>query len=241
MSDPRDDFGEPPSALDPAARAARAREEMVIAEDASGAASPQDRPTPRQNPPSPLPAAPLPREGIDVGEDASGHIDPPNGGFPPKQPEPLRPTPSPSPGRPPVEPPSPDVALANDASPLPGAHRGGFSRLPTGPIGVTSLTAPAEPGTDTHQTVQWMPPAAPASHRWLAAWALAFAIAGLMVSLFVGWGFPIGLVGVVAAIVALRRPLESRAVAVWALSLGAVSVLYSVGWLLWAASRTNLG
>ena len=74
----------------------------------------------------------------------------------------------------------------------------------------------------------------------LAAWALAFSIAGLIVSLFVGWGFPIGLLGAVAAIVALRRPLESRSIAVWALVLGLVSVLYSAGWLLWAASRTNL-
>lgn len=140
-----------------------------------------------------------------------------------------------------MEPPSPDVALADDASPLPGAHRGGFSRLPTGPTAVTSLTAPAEPGTEPNQTVQWYPREASAAHAWLAGWALAFSIAGLVVSLFVGWGFPIGLVGVVAAIVALRRPLESRGVAVWALSLGLVSVLYSAGWLLWAVSRTNLG
>ena len=62
----------------------------------------------------------------------------------------------------------------------------------------------------------------------------------IMFSLFVGWGFPIGLVGVVSAILALRRPLESRAVAVWALVLGLVSVLYSAGWLLFAASRANL-
>ena len=63
---------------------------------------------------------------------------------------------------------------------------------------------------------------------------------GWSFSLFVGWGFPIGLVGVVSAILALRRPLESRAVAVWALVLGIVSVLYSAGWLLFAASRANL-
>ena len=61
-----------------------------------------------------------------------------------------------------------------------------------------------------------------------------------MVSLFVGWGFPIGLVGVVSAILALRRPLESRAVAVWALLVGVVSMLYSAGWLLYAASRAEL-
>ena len=141
-----------------------------------------------------------------------------------------------------VEPPSPDVALADEASPLPGAHRGGFQRLPTAPVSVTTETAPAEPGTaDAEEPVlQWLMPESPAPHRGLAAWALAFSIGGLLVSMFVGWGFPIGLVGVVSAILALRRPLESRAVAVWALVLGIVSVLYSAGWLVFAASRANL-
>ena len=120
---------------------------------------------------------------------------------------------------------------------MPGAHQGGFSRLPTAPVAVAATT-PAEPGAD-EQRVEWRMPEA-SVRRGLAAWALAFSIAGLIVSLFVGWGFPIGLVGAVAAIVALRRPLESRSIAVWALVLGLVSVLYSAGWLLWAASRTNL-
>jgi hypothetical protein len=141
-----------------------------------------------------------------------------------------------------VEPPSPDVALAEEASPLPGAHRGGFSRLPTAPVSVTIESAPAEPGTGEGEepVMQWLMPEPPAPRRGLAAWALAFSIGGLVVSLFVGWGFPIGLVGVVTAILALRRPLESRTVAVWALVLGSVSVLYSAGWLVFAASRANL-
>ncbi|WP_235565548.1 hypothetical protein [Microbacterium sp. Root166] len=139
-----------------------------------------------------------------------------------------------------VEPPSPDVALADEASPLPGAHRGGFQRLPTAPVSVVSQSAPAEPGTEEDEplpTAQWLMPPADGPHRGLGAWALAFAIAGLAVSLFVGWGFPIGIVAVVSAILALRRPLESRAVAVWALSIGVVSILYSAGWLLFAAYR----
>jgi hypothetical protein len=141
-----------------------------------------------------------------------------------------------------VEPFSPDVALADDASPLPGAHRGGFQRLPTAPVSVTSESAPAEPGTlDSESPVaQWLMPTPAPPRRGLANWALAFSIAGLLVSLFVGWGFPIGLVGIVSAILALRRPLESRAVAVWALVLGVVSVIYSAGWMLYAASLANL-
>ena len=141
-----------------------------------------------------------------------------------------------------VEPPSPDVALADEASPLPGAHRGGFQRLPTAPVAVTQETAPAEPGTaDAEEPVlQWLMPDSPAPHRGLAGWALAFSIGGLVASIFVGWGFPIGIVGVVSAMLALRRPLESRAMAVWALVLGIVSLLFSAGWLLYAATRANM-
>uniref|UniRef100_UPI000FD9B251 hypothetical protein n=1 Tax=Microbacterium sp. CPCC 204701 TaxID=2493084 RepID=UPI000FD9B251 len=149
--------------------------------------------------------------------------------------------PPPAPPSPVVEPPSPEVALAEDASPLPGAHRGGFRRLPTAPVAVTVQSAPAEPGTeDTPAPVAWTGAEASGLHRGLAGWALAFAVVGLAVSLFVGWGFPIGIVAVVSAILALRRPLESRGMAVWAIAIGAVSIIYSAGWLVYAAWRANL-
>ncbi|GAA1944427.1 hypothetical protein [Microbacterium deminutum] len=141
-----------------------------------------------------------------------------------------------------VELPSPDVALADEASPLPGAHRGGFQRLPTAPVALTVESAPTEPGISDGgpPVAEWLiPPSAP-PRRGLANWALVFSILGLLVALFVGWGFPIGLVGVISAILAFRRPLENRAVAVWALVLGIVSVLYSAGWLLYAAGRADL-
>lgn len=140
-----------------------------------------------------------------------------------------------------VEPPSPDVVRADEASALPGAHRGGFSRLPTAPVPLTVESAPAEPGTeaDAEPDVRWLPPA-PAPHRGVAPWALAFAVGGLLTSIFVGWGFPIGLVGLVSGIIAVRRPLESRAVAVWAITLSTLSLVYSAGWLWWAASQANL-
>src|SRR5690606_24659195 len=142
-------------------------------------------------------------------------------------PPPLPTTPPPLPTAPPpvvepvVEPPSPDVALADEASPLPGAHRGGFARLPTAPVDVTSQSAPAEPGTEEEPpepVVQWLMPEPSRPQRGLAGWALGFSIVGLLVSLFVGWGFPIGIAGMVSAIMALRRPLESRSMAVWALA-----------------------
>lgn len=142
-----------------------------------------------------------------------------------------------------VEPPSVDVVAADEASALPGVHRGGYLRLPTAPVTVTEQTAPAEPGSDEGEVpvAQWVMPSPEPLQRGLAAWALVFSIGGLLVSLFVGWGFPIGLVGVVSAILALRRPLESRALAVWALVIGVVSILYSAGWLVYAARLITAG
>lgn len=147
----------------------------------------------------------------------------------------------PNPASPTVEPVSPDVDLAQDASPLPGAHRGGFSRLPTAPVAVTVESAPSEPGGDfSPDATAWPGDEGDGIQRGLSGWALAFAIIGIVVALFVGWGFPIGIVAVVTGIIALRRPLESRAIAVWAIVVGGVSILYSAGWLLYAAFRANL-
>ncbi|WP_438353754.1 hypothetical protein [Microbacterium sp. CJ88] len=134
-----------------------------------------------------------------------------------------------------TEPPSADVAPAAAAPGLPGEHRGGFSRLPTAPVGVA---APVDP--EAQRPLEWAPPETSRPPRGLAGWALVFAIAGLAFALFVGWGFPIGLVAIVVGVVAVRRPIENRMAAVWAICLGAVSVLYSAGWLLWAATRMNL-
>ncbi len=80
---------------------------------------------------------------------------------------------------------------------------------------------------------EWLP-AAPPQPKSVAPWALGFAVVALAGSLFVGWLLPVGLVAVILAIVSLRRTHDSRRVAVWALVLGAVSVAYSAGWLLWA-------
>ena len=45
------------------------------------------------------------------------------------------------------------------------------------------------------------------------------------------------IVSVIAAIMSLRRPGESRSMSIWALVLGSVATLYAAGWLLWAAYR----
>jgi hypothetical protein len=128
-----------------------------------------------------------------------------------------------------VESASDDVAPGATVT-LPGEHRGGFQRALTEPVPVT------EP---VHTEVRWAPPPPPPLPR-SGPWALTFAIMALIVSLLVGWGFPIGLVGAVLAVVALRRPWESRSLAVWALCLSLLSLLYSAGWLWWAWSQGDL-
>jgi len=190
----------------------------------------QDEPTPDAGAPAsvPPPAPPLPQTTAQAAASA-----PP---LPPTTAQVAASAPPRPPSAPAVEPPSPDVAQVEAESAIPGKHRGGFARWPTAPVGVVPIsTAP-----DLDAPVQWAPvePATPS--RGMAAWALGFAITALIISMFVGWGFPIGLVAIVTAIIALRRPLESRAVAVWAIVLGVVSLLYSAGWLWFAASRTDL-
>ncbi|MCR2764176.1 hypothetical protein NQ152_11750 [Microbacterium sp. zg.B48] len=146
------------------------------------------------------------------------------------------PAPQPASPRAAVEPPSPDVAPVQAESALPGTHRGGFERWPTAPVGVTPIvTAP-----DLDAPVLWAEAEPAVPSRGMAAWALGIAIVAFVVSMFVGWGIPLGVAAIVTAIIALRRPIESRAVGVWALVLGVVSLLYSAGWLLFAATRMGM-
>ena len=132
-----------------------------------------------------------------------------------------------------VEPPSDDVARAEPAPPLPGEHRGGFERELTAPVGVFQ---PVIPGPEVE--VRWAPPE-PVLPR-SAGWGLLFGILGLVLSLLVGWGFPIGIAGVVLSVLALRRPWERRGLALWGLGLSLLSLVYSAGWLMWAASQGPL-
>jgi hypothetical protein len=144
-----------------------------------------------------------------------------------------------APAAPRVEAASVDLTAAADATPLPGAHRGGFSREFTGPVAITVQSAPVEPGTEEatdFTPAEWV---ATPSHSRFGAWALTFAIVGLLVSFLVGWGFLLGIVAIVAGVVALRRG-EPRGIAIWAIALAALSIVYSAGWLIWAASQGAL-
>ncbi|MCE4027795.1 hypothetical protein LXM50_17605 [Microbacterium sp. Au-Mic1] len=130
-----------------------------------------------------------------------------------------------------------------------------YTRLPTAPVPVGVESGPQLDGGIEPEEMEldrdgaavaheeWHPTdgteapvPAPAEPR-LAPWALLSAIVALFAALFVGWGIPVAIVSVIAAIMSLRRPEENRVIAVWALVLGCVATLYSAGWLLWAAYR----
>ena len=96
-----------------------------------------------------------------------------------------------------------------------------------------------DPAAPTSPELAWAPPA-PRRPPALAGWALTVAITGLIVSLVVGWGFPVGIIAVITAIAALRRPGRRRQAAAWALALGVLSILYSALWIAVAASRGPL-
>lgn len=137
-----------------------------------------------------------------------------------------------------IENPSADVEATAGTSRLPGARRDGYTRLPTGPVGIEPVVVTG-PDIDTPANAEWAPSAdaAGADDTRLAPWALLAAIVALGASFFVGWGIPVAIVAVIASIMSLRRPVESRAMARWALVLGLCATVYSLGWLVWAGMQ----
>ena len=122
---------------------------------------------------------------------------------------------------------------------IPGARRDGYSKLPTGPVGIEPVVV-SGPDIDRHEDAEWEPSVtepAPVDDTRLAPWALLAAIVALGASFFVGWGIPVAVVAVIAAIMSLRRPVENRAIARWALALGLCATVYSLAWLVWAGMQ----
>ncbi|MGW9627857.1 hypothetical protein [Microbacterium sp. NPDC055521] len=141
-----------------------------------------------------------------------------------------------------IEQPTPEVERPDAGAAVPGAANG-YGTLPTAPVPV-ERTAAAHPDADEPQTTEWEPStgATPVDDARLAPWALVAAIVALATSMFVGWGIPVAIIAVIAAIMSLRRPVENRSQAIWALVLGLCATLFSAGWLLWAATQLeNLG
>ena len=145
------------------------------------------------------------------------------------------------PGGPIFEEPSAEVERPAGSARMPGAPRHGYTKMPTGPVGIEPVVASGPADTAGMPAVQWAPRDSDAADApRLAPWALVAAIVALCASFFVGWGIPLAIVAVVAAIMSLRRPVENRSVARWALVLGLAATIYSLGWLIWAARQFEM-
>lgn len=153
----------------------------------------------------------------------------------PRVPRAEAPVPSPQTS---IEGPSSDVERPAGATRIPGARREGYTKLPTGPVGIEPVVV-SGPDIDAVDEKEWEPTTATSAvdDTRLAPWALLAAIVALGASFFVGWGIPVAVVSVIAAIMSLRRPVESRAIARWALVLGLCATVYSLGWLVWAGMQ----
>lgn len=138
-----------------------------------------------------------------------------------------------------IDAPSGEVENPTGAAALPGALREGYTRFPTGPVSIEPVIV-SGPDADAIGAPEWSPtPTGPVAvdDTRLAPWALVAAVVALVASFFVGWGLPVAIVAVIAAIMSLRRPVESRAIARWALVLGLCATVYSLGWLVWAGMQ----
>lgn len=141
-----------------------------------------------------------------------------------------------------IEGPTPEVERPQGPAPMPGAPKG-YGALPTGPVDVEPVATGPNADAGAFAVDAWAPAAAPEpaeDDAKLAPWALFAAIVALATSMFVGWGIPVAIVAVIAAIMSLRRPIESRAMAIWALVLGLAATLFSAGWLIWAAMQFEI-
>lgn len=139
-----------------------------------------------------------------------------------------------------VERPSDEVERPAGAARLPGARRERYTKLPTGPVGIEPVVATGPDVDARGRGAEWEPTVdqtVPVDETRLAPWALMAAIVALCSSFFVGWAIPIAVVAVIASIMSLRRPVESRAIARWALVLGLCATVYSLGWLVWAGMQ----
>lgn len=140
-----------------------------------------------------------------------------------------------------VDRPSGEVERPAGTARIPGAPQDSYSRLPTGPVDALPLVASGpDPDRVGAPAAEWEPTTtgeAELEDTRLAPWALLAAIVALGTSFFVGWGIPVAIVAVIASIMSLRRPVENRAIARWALVLGLCATVYSLGWLVWAGMQ----
>ncbi len=99
-------------------------------------------------------------------------------------------------------------------------------------------TAQLERAAFGEHVLPWSPPT-PTAPPSVAPWALAVAITALVASLFAGVLLPLGVIALVMSVISLRRAHDSRRVAIWALALAVLSIVFSAGWLLWALPQLS--
>jgi len=88
--------------------------------------------------------------------------------------------------------------------------------------------APSQGGYAMHQ--QDHSPA-PAVGTGRSTWSLVTGLLGLVISIFVGWGFPLSIAAIVLGFVARRREPQGRGRALTGIVTGFVGLLCSAGWL----------
>ena len=133
---------------------------------------------------------------------------------------------------------SPEMETPAAGASVPGADRD-YAHLPTGPLNVEPVISGPDADAQAFVPEQWEPEPEPdlIDDARLAPWALFAAIVALAGSMFVGWGIPVAIVAVIAAVMCLRRPMENREMALWALVLGIAATVFSAVWLIWAAMQ----
>jgi hypothetical protein len=133
---------------------------------------------------------------------------------------------------------SPEMEHPAGEAPVYGATHD-YAKLPTTPLNIEPVISgpDADAAAFVHDDWEPEPEHDLIDDARLAPWALFAAIVALAASMFVGWGIPVAIVAVIAAVMCLRRPIENRGMALWALVLGIAATVFSSVWLIWAAMQ----
>ncbi|CAH0211205.1 DUF4190 domain-containing protein [Plantibacter cousiniae (nom. nud.)] len=132
----------------------------------------------------------------------------------------------------PVTPPTPPAQQGASPSAPPAGWQGDHATyLQTVPTAV--YQAPSQGGYAAYQQSQTQTPAA-STGTSRSTWSLITGVVGLVVSVFVGWGFPLSIAAIVLGFGARRREPQGRGRALTGLVTGFVGLACSVGWLVYS-------
>lgn len=191
-------------------------------------ASPQQPPAPSQ----PEPQQPVPPQyGQPTGQfQQPQQYSPPQPQYRPQyQPQPPQPQ-QPGQFQPPVEPGRYQQPAQPQQYQQPGAYQQQPTYLQTVPTAI--YQAPSQGGYAQYQgdaQGQGARPMPQTSTR--AVWALVTGIIGLVISIFVGWGFPFSIAAIVLGFISRRRETAGRGFALTGIITGFIGLALSAGWL----------